>query len=280
MMLTKLLFIVLCLLIVGNVKIYKQKFNENDIESSFVYMLSKLKELWSNVEFSKLKDACLWDMRLSDELRNNLILVESLKGIFDLLSKTHFCTWLEIRILRSLANVADVPEAIQLINTFEKCVYSRKCSEVLKHFKEQYINPDHFSVVSAKLNAGAECLVVADLIEYCHTLESILSQHRSSAIVSSKTGCLELCLVIPKYWHLRAYEVAKTHFLKLRPFNIQYLQIGTLPKVYATDLTRTTEANSLLKELSLHNECKFISIAAYVASYVCMYVCFVEYLAM
>ena len=252
--------IIFCLLILGDLEIYKQNFIKNDIESSFVFMLSKLKELWKDVEFSHLKDACLWDMRLSDELRQNLKSVKNLTEMFELLSRTHFCTWLEIRILQSLADVAGVDKAIQILNTFEDCVYSRKCSEVIIHFKERYINPYHFSTVRTKLNKNAKCLIVGDLIKYCHKLESFLNQHKSSAFKSSKTGCLELCLVIPEYWHLHAYEVAKNRFLRLRHFNIQYLQIGTLPRVYATDLTRT-KANLLLTEISSHNECKFINIA-------------------
>ena len=255
------------MLIVGSLKVYELKFSEDDIESSFVYMLSKLKELWRDVEFSKLKDACLMDMRLSVELRNSLKSVKSLKEMFYLLSETHFCTWLEVRILKSLADISEIPEAIQIINTFKKCVYSRKCSEVIDHFKEQYINPDHFSLVRTKLNKNAECLAVSDVIKYCHKLEGILNQHKSSALVSSKSGCLELCLVIPKYWHLHAYEVAMARFLKLRPFNIQYLQIGTLPKVFTTYLTRTTESNLLLTEISSHNECKFISIHSIIRMY-------------
>ena len=238
-------------------KSYEQRFKGGDIESSFVYMLNKLNELWSDVDYSKLIDACLWDMRLSDELRNNLVSVKSLKGIFDLLSKTHFCTWLEIRILRSMANVAEVPEAIQMIDTFAQCVHSRKCSEVEKHFRKQYINPNHYSLVSTKLNKDAKDLRVADLIEYCHNLESIIEQPKSSALVTGKTGCLEVCLVVPKWWHLHAYQKVKSHFLKLRPLNIQYIQIGTLPKVFTTDLTKIKETNLLLTEVSSHDNCKF-----------------------
>ena len=58
--------------------------------------------------------------------------------MFKLLSNTHFCTWLEIRILRSMAEVASVPKAIEIMDTFKNCVYSKKCSEVAKHLKRSY----------------------------------------------------------------------------------------------------------------------------------------------
>ena len=242
---------------VGNLKAYEQRFTENDIENSFVYMLVRLNELWSDVEISKLKNTCVWDSRLTEKLRDDLQSASTLKIMFDLLSKTHFCTWLEIRILRSMADVSNVPETIQMIDIFEKCVYHRKCSEVLQHFKKPYINPSHYKLVETKLNKNADHMVVADLIKYCHNLESIVKQRKSSALVYAKAGCLKLCLVIPKYWHLHVYEAVKSRYLKLRPFNIQYIQIETLPRVYVTDLTRTAEANVLLTEISSYQNCEF-----------------------
>ena len=235
-------------------------------------MLDKLSELWSDVEFSKLKNACMWDTRFSKELKHSLESASTLNAMFNLLSSTHFCTWLEIRILRSMAIVAGVPKAIEIIDAFKNCVYSKKCSEVVKHLKRNYINPDHVDSVTIKVNKDAECLVVTDLIEYCHNLESILKQPTLSAIVNTKTGCLEVCLVIPKYLHLHLYEVMKSRFIKLRPFSIQYLQIGTLPKVYTTDLTKMIEADLLLTEISSHSDSKFtISICTYIPPHNCSY---------
>ena len=263
----------MCLPIVGDLELCKKKFTENDVESSFVYMLSKLSELWNDVKFSKLKDACIRDKRLSPELKRSLELANTLNAMLNLLSSTNFCTWLEIRILRSMAEVADVPKAIKIIDMFKSCVYSKKCFEVAKHLKKSYINPDHVESVTIKVNKDAECLVVTDLIEYCHNLESIFEQPTLSAIVNTTTGCLEICLVIPKYWQLHVYEVVKSRFIKLRPFNIQYIQIGILPKVYTTNLTKMTEANLLLMEISSHSDSKFNNIRMYIHSYQHTYAC-------
>ena len=109
--------------------------------------------------------------------------------------------------------------------------------------------------MTAKLNKYAERLV-AIVIEDCQKLESVLSlPHDSNTLVGSETGCLELHLVIPKYCHLHAYESLKNHFYKLRALNIQYIQIGSLPKVYATNLMKTMEAT----KISSHKNCKLNS---------------------
>ena len=242
---------------VGN-EDYRKRFSKGDVETLFVYVLNKLEELWSNVEFSKLKNVCKRDRRLSDELRSKLTSVNSLEEIFDLLSNSPFCNWLEIRILKCMAEVADVPEATSMLNIFEECVHNRKCSEVEKHFAKNFINPEHLTTVIAKLNKNAKDMIVADLIEYYHSLESFLRlPPESTTLVDSNAGCLEIHITIPCYCCINAYEVAKCRFFKLRAFNIQYLQIGIFPKVFANNVIKPIEAKSILDEISSsHDICK------------------------
>ena len=238
---------------------YKEKFSEDDVEASFLYLVSKLEALWSEVDFSELKKICKRDNRLSNELRSDVKKAPNLEETFDLLTTSPFCTWLELRILKRMAKVADVPEAIDMINVFEECVHKRKCSEVELYFIKQYINPDHLTLVEAKLNKNANDLIVSDLINYCHKLESICGIPAESSIpIRSEEGCLEICFAIPTYCCLHAYEIAKSNFFKLRPIHIRYLQIGKFPRIYAVGQKMSTD-NSFLKWISSSiDECKFI----------------------
>ena len=225
--------------------------------SAFLYLLSKLEALWSESDFTQLQTVCKRDNRLSRELRSKLKNTTDLNETFDLLTDSPFCTWLELRILKRMANVADIPEATHMINTFEECVHSRKCADVISYFTEENINPYHLKKVIAKLNENFEHLVVADLIKYCRKLESVIQLPLESGIpVNIKEGCLEIHFVIPTHSYLDAYESVKRNFWKLRSLHIQYLQIGTYPKVYTTSLCTTTEAQSHLAKLSSVNNCK------------------------
>ena len=160
-------------------------------------MLNRLEELWVNVEFSKLRKTCRRDRRLPYELRKVLESTTSLKELIDVLSDSPFCNWLEIRILKRMADIADVREATQLIKAFEKCVYRRKCSEVKEHFIKQFINPNHFEKVKAKLNKCEEHISVAELITYSRKLESIFKEPSGTCTLLSDNnkGCLEVCFV-------------------------------------------------------------------------------------
>ena len=249
---------------VGN-EDYRKRFSKGDVETLFVYVLNRLEELWDNVEFSKLKNACKRDRRLSDELRSKLTSVNSLEEIFDILSNSPFCNWLEIRILKSMAEVADIPEATSMLNIFEECVHNRKCSEVEAHFAKKFINPEYLSTVITKLNKNAENMIVADLIEYYHKLESVLRlPPELTTLVGSNAGCLEIHIIIPCYCCINAYEVAKCRFFKLRALNIQYLQIGIFPKVYATNVIKAMETKRILDDISSsHDVCEFNTFALY-----------------
>ena len=258
----------------GNLIKCREVFNGDDVERSFKYMLHRLEELWNKVEFTNLNDVCICDVRLSNELNTKLVSLQDdgnsnelrnksknkkspLREIFNFLSKSPFFNWLDIRILKSMEAVANIREATQMIDIFEKCVHCRKCSDVSDYFMERYFNPDHLTQVTAKLNKHANYLCVADLIKYCQSLDSILKLPKNSfTLRGGKTGCLEVSFFIPKYCHLHAYEGAKNRFFKLRPFNIQYLQIGAFPKVYSINLAKTTKAKTLLSELSSNHNCK------------------------
>ena len=240
---------------------YKERFSEGDIVLSFLYLLKKLETFWSDVDFSELKKICMTDNRLSNELTTSVSNANDLEKTFDILSSSPYCTWVELRILRRMAKVANVLEATDMINTFEQCVHRRKCSEVAVYFVKECINPDHLIMVEAKLNKNADNLFVSDLIKYCHKLESICRiPPESSVLVRTENGCLKICFTIPTYCYLHAYEIIKSDFWRLRPIHIQYLQIGTFPKIYAVDKQRTSADTSFLNWISSFDSCKLNTI--------------------
>ena len=229
-----------------------------------MYLLNKLETLWSEVDFSELKKICKRDNRLSNELRDNVKNANNLEETFDLLSSSPFCTWLELRILKRMAKVSNVPEATNMINTFEECVHNRKCSEVAVYFAKECINPDHLTLVETKLNRNPDNLTLSDLVEYCHKLESICNiPPESGVLVGTEKGCLKICFVIPTYCYLHAYEIVKSDFWRLRTMHIQYLQIGAFPKIYAVGNQQINIDESFLKWISSFDSCK-LNIRTYV----------------
>ena len=241
----------------GNVRQYKEKFSQDDVEDSFMYLLEKIEFLWSEVDIRRLTMICSQDIRISDELSARLRNITVLCELFDLLSKTPFFTWLEITILKQMARVADIPEATQMIMIFEECVHSKRCSEVDLYLKKQYINPSHLACVVAKFNKNSKNIIVADLINYCRKLETISGlQPESSALIKYERGCLKICYVIPMHCCSSAYKFARNNYFKFRLLHLQYLKIKDFSKIHALNMSEKETTNYLLESKSSISYCK------------------------
>jgi len=232
---------------------HEEKFNEfqDDVDGAFLHLLNNLEALWSEANYHRLQNICVRDSRLSDNLRTSITNCNGIGNIFNLLKGSPHFTWFEIRILQRMANEADIAEAKCLIKRYENYAFNKPCSAVQPYFYKQYINPDHLTEVTAKLNVNPENLTVFDLINHCLQLDGVAGlPPGSSTLIKNKEGCLEFSTVIPRDYSFHAHNKAKSILLKLRPLHVYYHQVGYFPKIYTVNLSNTKEANILLDNLS------------------------------
>ena len=198
-------------------------------------MFNKLRILFDEVNFTQLKNACIQrGTRLPSEFKQQIKAANKLDDLLDVLDNPMYCNWLNICLLKRIVTTIDIPEAKNLIQAYESCVYSRKVSDVEIHFHSDYFKPSHVSLVNAKIMRSFTNLTVADIIKYCERLESNMGVYAGSVTATEcQPGCLQITCVIPLHCALHAYEMAKTNFLKLRQFHIQYIEIESFPKVFA-----------------------------------------------
>jgi len=197
---------------------YEEKFNEfeNDVDGAFLYLLNKLETLWSDQNYHNLKKVCVRDIRLPETLRKSIKDAPNIEETFDLLKTSPYFTWFEIRILQRTAKMVENSEARCLIDSYEKCIFSKRCSEVQPYFYKQYIIPDQLTLVIAKLNKNSDEVLVSDLVNYCNRLSSIIETPTdSTTLVSNKPGCIEMHVVIPIHYSYHAYNKAKSMMFKL-----------------------------------------------------------------
>ena len=181
----------------------------------------------------QLKNVCIQrGTILSSDYKQQVKAADELDDLLDVLDNPMYCNWLNTRLLKRIVKMIDIPEAERIIQAYEKCVYSRKISDVLDYFDSRCFNPSHVSLVDAKINTRFDSLTVADIIEYCQKLERNIGVCAGSVTaVKCQPGCLQITCVIPTHCGLHAYETAKTNFLKFRQFHIQYIKIESFPKV-------------------------------------------------
>ena len=193
--------------------------------------------MFDEVNFTQLKNACIQrGTRVPSEFKQQIKAANKLDDLLDVLDNPVYCNWLNICLLKRIVKTIDIPEAKNLIQAYESCVYSRKVSDVEIHFHSDYFKPSHVSLVNAKIMKSFTKLTVADIIKYCERLESNMGVCAGSVTATEcQPGCLQITCVIPLHCALHAYETAKTNFLKFRQSHIQYIEIKPFPKVFAVN---------------------------------------------
>ena len=190
------------------------------------------------MNFAELKNAFMQrGTLLSREFKEQVKAAAKLDDLLDVLDNPLYCNWLNIRILKRIVKTVDIAEAKQLIQAYESCVYSKKVSDVKKHFDSRCFDPSQVSSVKAKIVRCTEGLTVADIIKYCEKLENNMGVYTGSVTATEcQPGCLLITCAIPIHCALHAYETAKTNFLKFRLFHMQYIEIESYPKIFALKL--------------------------------------------
>ena len=220
-------------------------------------MFNKLAALFDEVEFNKLKQKCI--LRGADcpqDFRKQMQEAETLNDILDILEKPNYCNWLNICLLKRIVRLTEIPEAQSLLDAYEKCLYSKKVSEVRPYFKSKYFDPKHFSKVEAKVNKHAEVLIVSDVIRFCEMLESDLKFPEGSVIATDcDSGCFKFTCIIPVQCASHAYRMARENIYRFRQFHIQYLQIEPFQKLYAMSFHKKLPSDSAAV-LSSSTKCK------------------------
>ena len=214
---------------------YSEKFEDDDVVAAFAYLFNKLADLFGEVNFMKLKSACIQrGTLLPSEFKERIKAAVQLDDLLDVLDNPVYCNWLNTRLLKRIVKSVDIPEAKHLIQAYENCVYSRKVSDVMMYFNSRCFNPSHVSLVNVKIVRSFKSLTVADIIRFCEKLESDMGLYAGSVTATEcQPGCLQITCVIPIHCALFAYEMAKTNFIKFRQFHIQYIEIVSFPKVFA-----------------------------------------------
>ena len=234
--------------IVNDHDAYIERFKQDsDAVGAFMYLFNKLAALFDEVEFKKLKKFCaLRGADCPQDFRKQMQATETLDDILDILEKPNYCNWLNIRLLRRIARLTEIPEAQRLLDAYEKCLYSKKVSEVRPYFKSIFFDPNHFSKVEAKINKHGEMLLVSDVIKFCQMLESDLKLPEGSVIVTDcDRGCFKLTCIIPVQCASYAYKMARENLYKFRKFHLQYLEIESFKKLFVQNVHVSKEPSTL-----------------------------------
>ena len=232
------------------------KLKDEDVFRAFSYLLSRFENLFEKMDFTKLKRVCkLTGVPVPREFKQQITEAKNLDDIFDLFDNTLYCNWLNVCLLKTIANNIDGQEIKKAIKIYEDHVHSRKVSAVKKYFTLCF-DKKAMSIIEVEINKNHEDSTVKQIIDCCGGLEKIMDIYTGAiSVINSEPGCLRITVVIPVHCSLHAFKMAKINFIKLRQYHIQYLEIESFSKVFAFNYCNDENAHAILS--SKVSKCEF-----------------------
>ena len=229
-------------------------FEDDDVNAAFAHLFYKLSILFGEVDFTQLKRAFIQrGTLLSNDFKQEIKEANELDALLDALDNPVYCNWLNTHLLKRIVKTIHIPEADRLIQAYEKCVYSRKVSDVMMYIDPRCFKESHVSLVNIKITKKFDSLTVADIIKYCQKLECTMGVPAGTVTATQcQPGCLLITCVIPIHCVLHAYETAKHNFLNFRQFHIQYIEIESFPKVFALKFAKEDHLDELLSGILMY----------------------------
>ena len=210
------------------------RLKDENVVQAFTYLFSKLEDLFSTVNFTKLRSVCMFrGAPLPREFKEQIKAAQELSDILDVLDNPLYCNWLNVRLLKGISKNIENKTALKLVQMYEEIVHSRKVSDVKQYFSICF-DTKIVSVIEVKINSNHEDLTVKQIFDCCKELERVMDIYAGAASVAdSNPGCLKITMIVPLHCSLHAFNMAKKNFLRLRQCHIQYLEIESFPKVFA-----------------------------------------------
>ena len=211
------------------------------VGEAFVYLTSQLRMLLMKTHLPDLQRSCIEQMRtpggaqLSPELIAEVNSCENITKLFKVLADSAYWSWIDIRLLKTMAAASGLLEAIQLLSNYRKAIFSKKLIDVIPNAPSKEIKEKYYSMIVTKLKSSKE-MTVSDLLEFQSQMEAvILDINKGTCTLDHlEKGCIEVYWYIPTSFVNRAYQAAKARCYQFSGLHLQYLKIGEYPVIYGS----------------------------------------------
>ena len=233
-----------------------QSYN-NDVGSAFIALQTRITALLKSTDCGVLRRACIAQMQnpggaeLSRELVDKMEKTESTDKLFDLLVRTPYWSWIDIRILGAIVTASENSQARKLLENYKAVVFSKQLIDLLPNVPSKKVKEKYYAKVITKMKRDPNNTTIFDLLEFQSQLEIVIMDIKKGSCILDhlKKGCIELHWYIPMGCVDEAYLTAKAKCHQFHSLQLQYLKIGQHPMIYAT--VDQSDANSKLVRLTI-----------------------------
>lgn len=223
----------------GSLVTSKEEFEHfDDVRDAFIVLTTKMKALLKKANFHSLKRACIIqsnELELSQDLIMAIQNTKNVDELFDMLERSFYLSWIDIRILEKIVEVSDSSQAINLITNYKAAVFSKRLINILPYIFSNEVDKEYYAKVAAKIDRNPDEMTVADLLSLQSQVEEIIMGIKQGIGIMEqiKEGCIEIHWYIPNRYVSMAYINAKDRRHKFHDLHLLYLQIEGFSIIFA-----------------------------------------------
>ena len=189
--------------------------------STLFSTLQKEVKLKTDKDFKVIRTACV--TRANQKLSKQIKKTEDIDSLFEFFAenKSH-CNWLNVRFLEVIANAFGNSKLINLIQDYEKAIYSKTLREVWSCIPYHEVRTEYYSKLQAKFDGKDPDDVTVE--EFKRTCEPYLIRDIAMLIAIIEENSIRITWLIPTDAVYKSYLFALMMPQELRLDS--YLQIG------------------------------------------------------
>jgi len=212
--------------------ISKEQFESyNDVGKAFIALQTKMSILLQNTNFLAVRRACIAQMHnpggaeLSQALVEEISTAQSIDDLFNVLVRSPYWSWIDIRMLEVMVVASDNSLAIVLLNNYKTVVFPKKLIDLLPNVPSKKVKEEYYSKVVSKVKQDHNEMTVGDLLKFQSQLEVVIMDIKKGICVLEhlKEGCIEVHWYIPTSYVEEAYQTARVRCYHFNDLHLQYL---------------------------------------------------------
>ena len=219
----------------------KEEFEKHDdVGISFIVLQTNMRALLKKADCVDLRRACIAQRHnpggaeLSEELLDKISVIESNDDLLDLLIRTPYWSWIDIRILEVMVVASKSSHALQLLKNYKAAVFSKRLIDLLPNVPSMEVKEKYYAKIITKIKKDHDEITIADLLKFQSQLEAVIMDIKKGACILAhlEQGCVEAHWYIPTNCVDRAYQNAKLKCYHFNDLHLQYLKIGCYPVIH------------------------------------------------
>ena len=255
------------------------KFDMNEFENiteAFLFLTSNVSKLLQTGDFYTIRRACIEQTntpngaQLSPDMMQKITSTNNLNGLLDTLALSPYWSWIDLRLLQATVVASGSVKAKSLLTSYKNAVFSKKLIDVISEVPSKEVKDEHYAKIISKFDKEFEEITIFDLLKRKSQLETVIMDLKrgTCALAHISAGCIEIHWFVPTNYIDDACKAASLNRYKYDTLHLQYLQIGTMNKIYNPSILHSLHPDVAEPPLPMNAGRCYVLILAHMYGYI------------